>query len=370
MAQHRTWAEIYLDRAAHNFNSIRKQTGADVIAVIKADAYGHGAIPLARLYETLGARCFGVACVEEGVALREAGIRTPILLLGIVPEEDVREALAYNLTLAAYSTRFAKCVSEAAEELGIPAFLHIKVDTGMGRIGFSPDAVDEIIALKSLPGVALEGIFTHFAQGDEEPYTELQLARLNRLLKALEVGSVNLPVCHCANSAAVLHYKKAHGTYVRPGIILYGLEAEGSDLVPVMELKTRVCELRIVPAGETIGYGRTYTAPRETTVAVVPAGYADGVPRLLSNRASFLVHGKRAPIRGRVCMDMTMLDVTEIPDVQIGDEVTIFGKDLSADEQAKHAETISYELCCGVSKRVPRVYFPVNWDKPADDRIL
>lgn len=358
--QNRTWAEIHLDRAEHNFKEIQARTKADMIAVVKADAYGHGAVELAKLYETLGAKYLAVACVQEGIELREHGIKTPILILGTTAEEDLEQAVLQQLTLAVYSTESAHAVSKAAQRVGACARVHIKVDTGMSRLGFRFDAPEEIIQIASLPALELEGIFTHFADAENEDksFTETQLSRFEGMIKALEDAGISFNICHCANSAAVLHYKKAWMRYVRAGIILYGCGADdGMDLKPVMELKTRVCDLRTVLLGDTVSYGRTYTADCVRKLAVVPAGYADGIKRSLSGCGSFLVRGKAAPICGRVCMDMTMLDVTDIPEVTIGDEVTVFGAGASCDALAETAGTISYELLCGVSKRVPRIYF-------------
>lgn len=360
----RTWAEIHLDRAAHNFKEIARRTNSKVIAVVKADAYGHGAAELAQLYQSLGAAYLAVACVQEGTELRENGITAPILALGLVPEEEIAECIANEITLAVYSPTFARTVSRVAGELGKTARVHLKIDTGMSRIGFRFDAVDEMRDAARLPNLDLEGAFMHFADAEreEQRFSDLQFERFQTAIAELKAAGIDPEICHCANSAAVLHYKKAWTGYVRAGIILYGWQAGApvEFLQPVMEFKTRVLDLREIKVGDTVSYGRTYTAETPRRIAVVPAGYADGVSRALSGSGTFRVRGKAAPICGRVCMDMTMLDVTDIPGVELGDEVVIFGRDASADALASAAGTISYELCCNVSKRVPRIYFPAE----------
>ena len=357
----RTWAEIHLDRAAHNFKEIAHRTGSEVIAVVKADAYGHGAIPLARLYEELGAAYLAVACVQEGIELRENGITAPILILGLIPDEEIDVCIEHQLTMSLYSRTFADAVPKVAASNGKRACVHLKLDTGMSRIGFRFDAIDEILAAARLPQIDVEGAFMHFADAEREDqsFSDLQFERFETAVDQLRAEGLALKICHCANSAAVLHYKRAHLGFVRAGIILYGWQAGArvDFLQPVMEFKTRVLDLRTLQAGDTVSYGRTYTATTQRKIAVVPAGYADGVSRALSGCGTFRVRGVDVPICGRVCMDMTMLDVTDVPDVKIGDEVTIFGQDASADTLADKAGTISYELCCNVSKRVPRIYF-------------
>jgi len=359
--QSRTWAEIYLDRAVHNLNEIKRHTDREVIAVVKADAYGHGAVEMARLFESLHVSYLAVACVQEGAELRENGIEAPILVLGTTAPENVAEALMLDLTLAVHSPESAKTISELAHECGKTAKVHVKIDTGMSRIGFRFDAYEDVYAALNLPNLEAEGMFTHFADAEnpDQSFTDLQFARFENMVAQLKGCGITFKICHCANSAAVLNYKKAWLTHVRAGIILYGWGCENKklDLQPVMELKTRICDIRTIQSGDTVSYGRTYTAKEVRTIAVVPAGYADGVKRALSGCGQVLLNGIFVPICGRVCMDMTMIDVTEVPNVKIGDVVTIFGAGASADVLAKQADTISYELCCGVSKRVPRIYF-------------
>lgn len=359
--QSRTWAEIYLDRAEHNLNEIKRYTDCEVIAVVKADAYGHGAVEMARLFESLNVSHLAVACVQEGAELRENGIETPILVLGTIAPENVAEALALDLTLTVYSPESAKMISKVSQECGKTAKVHVKIDTGMSRIGFRFDAYEDVYTALNLPNLEAEGMFMHFADAENanQSFNDLQFERFENMVAQMKDCGITFKICHCANSAAVLNYKRAWLTHIRAGILLYGCgcENEEIDLRPVMELKTRICDIRTVFAGDTVSYGRTYTAVESRTMAVIPAGYADGIKRSLSGCGQVLLRGTFVPICGRVCMDMTMIDVTEVPNVKIGDVVTIFGTGASADVLAKQADTISYELCCGVSKRVPRIYF-------------
>ncbi len=358
--QSRTWAEIYLERAVHNLNEIKRHTNCEVIAVVKADAYGHGAVEMARLYEKCGVAYLAVACVQEGVELRENGISAPILVLGTTACENVEKALSLDLTLTIYSLESAQMISRIAQKCGANAKIHVKIDTGMSRLGFRFDAFEDVKAAVSLPNMEVEGIFMHFADADnaDQSFTDLQFKRFETMVSEMKQRGVAFKICHCANSAAVLNYKKAWLTHVRAGIILYGLSGgiDAIDLQPVMELKTRICDIHAIFPGDTVSYGRTHTANETAKIAVIPAGYADGVKRSLSGCGQVLLNQTFVPICGRVCMDMTMLDVTNVPDVKIGDVVTIFGMDASADLLAKQADTISYELICGVSKRVPRIY--------------
>ncbi len=359
--QSRTWAEIYLDRAVNNLNKIERYTEKQIIAVVKADAYGHGAVEMARLYEQCGVAYLAVACVQEGAELRENGISAPILVLGTTACENVEKALSLGLTLTIYSPEAAQMISQIAQKCDVTAKVHVKIDTGMSRLGFRFDAYEDVCSAISLPNLETEGMFMHFADADnaDQSFTELQFGRFENMLNELKRRGLTFKICHCANSAAVLNYKKAWLTHVRAGIILYGWGCENGeiDLQPVMELKTRVCDIHTVYPGDTVSYGRTYAAKEIGKIAVVPAGYADGVKRSLSGCGQVLLNQVFVPICGRVCMDMTMLDVTKVPNVKIGDVVTIFGMGASADSLAEQAGTISYELICGVSKRVPRIYF-------------
>lgn len=375
----RTWAEINLDAIAYNFHQIkgRLRPETKVCCVVKADAYGHGAELLAREYEELGADWFAVSNLEEAIQLRNAQIGLPILVLGYTPPELASELANMDVAQAILSREYGERLAACAREAGVTVRVHIKVDTGMGRIGFlyqdparDAGAVEDIAALYHLEGLDPEGIFTHFAVADEgnngRGYTLMQLDLFLKLIDHLEQRGMTFRLRHCSNSAAVLDYPDAQLDMVRPGIILYGLNPsseikEPLDLRPVMELKSIVSMLKPVEPQTSISYGRRFTTKKRTMVATVPVGYADGYPRHLYHRASVLVHGQRAKIIGRVCMDQLMVNVTDIPDVKEGDVVTLFGHDgdavLSVDELAKYNHTISYELVCLLSKRVPRIYY-------------
>ncbi|MGN0968300.1 MAG: alanine racemase, partial [Oscillospiraceae bacterium] len=356
----------------HNYRALRGMLprGCRFLGVVKANAYGHGAVPVAKKLEELGAEYLAVACLDEAVELRQAGITAPILLLGPTPAEFAGELLHYDLTQSVQDLSAAHALSEAAVRADKPLKIHIKADTGMSRLGFLCDenhtnaSVDEIAQVCALPGLKAEGIFTHFANADgDESYSMRQLTRFLDAVDKLAARSVKFEIRHCAASAAVLNYPCAHLDMVRPGIALYGHypdpSCEGLDgpgLLPVMTLKTRIVAVRELPAGTCISYGCTHTLVRDSRLAVLPVGYADGLERLLSNRAEMLVRGQRVPVLGRVCMDMCMVDVTNLPVVEVGDEVTVFGPELPLEEKADAVGTIQYELLCGVAPRVPRVY--------------
>ena len=371
-ATKRTWAEIDLSNLEHNYLALRGMLprGCRFLGVVKANAYGHGAIPVARKLVELGAEYLAVACLDEAVELRQAEITAPILILGPTLPDFADELLKYDLTQAVQDFDLAQALSRAAVNAGKTLKIHIKVDTGMSRLGFlcSEDAVDdsvaEIVKACSLPGLEHEGFFTHFANADgDEEYTMRQFTRFMDALDKLAALGVEFKIRHCAASAAVLNYPCTHLDMVRPGIAQYGHypdpSCEGLDgpgLIPLMTVKTRVIALRELQKGTCISYGCTHTLARDSRIAVLPIGYADGLERLLSNRGEVLVHGVRAPILGRVCMDLCMVDVTDISDVQIGDEVTVFGPELPLEEKADVVGTIQYEMLCGISRRVPRVY--------------
>ena len=363
---HRTWAEIDLAALAGNFAAIQKQCGQKIYAVIKADAYGHGAVESARVLRHCGAYGFAVSNVAEAEQLRLADIREPILILGYTPVEYASSLLKYDITQCVYSLEYARALNETAPG---KLCVHLKLDTGMGRIGFdcrSEDApslaeAKQVLCLEKLD---VEGVFMHFAAADtpaQQEFTLDQYRRFYNAVAALESGGHRFRVKHCRNSAAILTLPENAMDAARAGIILYGLTPSPDltlpeDFKPVMSLRSTVSMVKTVADGESVSYGRTYTAAGPRTIATVSAGYADGVPRLLSGKGSVLIHGKRAPITGRVCMDQFCVDVTDIENVKMGDTVTIFGPGLSVDEVAQAAGTINYEVVCGISKRVPRVY--------------
>ena len=378
------WAEIDLGAIAHNVRTLRRQTGADTrfMAVVKANAYGHGAVAVARQALSAGADWLGVARVEEGIALRQAGIEAPILVFGYTPPPAAEALLRHDLTATVYSFETARAYSETAVAADRTLRLHLKVDTGMGRLGLIPEVhnlsltgkavsgnpVFEAEAIAHLPGIALEGIYTHFAAADhaDKAYTLSQMEKFNDFLDHLHFAGLDIPIRHAANSAAVIDLPATHLDMVRCGIALYGLnpsdavDADRLALQPAMALKARVIQVKTVPAGFPVSYGMTYTTERPTVIATVAAGYADGLNRRLSNIGAMLVRGRRVPIAGRVCMDLTMLNAGDVPDIAAGDEAVIFGRqagsELSADEVARALGTINYEVVTAVGARVPRVY--------------
>lgn len=371
-ATKRTWAEINLANLEHNYRALRGMLprGCRFVGVVKANAYGHGAIPVAKKLEKLGAEYLAVACLDEAAELREAGITAPILMLGPTPTVFAEDLLKYNVTQAVQDLDSAIELSEAASKAGKSLKIHIKVDTGMSRLGFLCDeknadkATKEIVKVCSLPNLDAEGIFTHFANADgDEEYSMRQLVRFMDVVDKLAAENVKFEIRHCAASAAVLNYPCSHLDMVRPGIALYGhypdSSCEGLDgpgLLPVMTLKTRIVAVRELSAGTSISYGCTHTLKRDSRVAVLPIGYADGMERLLSNRTEMLLNDQRVPVLGRVCMDMCMVDVTDVPEASVGDIVTVFGPMIPLEEKADTVGTIQYEMLCGVSRRVPRVY--------------
>ena len=369
--QTRTWTEIDLSNLEHNYRALRAMLpqGCRFLGVVKADAYGHGAVPVARRLERLGAEYLAVACLDEASELRQAGITTPILILGYTPTERAEALLEQGLTQTVYDVEMAKALSQAAVAAGKTLKIHIKADTGMSRLGWLcggealESAVESIAQVCALPGLDAEGIYTHFANADgDEEYTMLQFTRFLDLLEALKGRGITFPIRHCAASAAVLNFPCTYLDMVRPGIALYGHypdpSCEGLDgpgLWPVMTLKTRVASVKTVPAGTPVSYGCTHVLDRETKLAALTIGYADGLPRLCSDKLEVLIHGQKAPIVGRICMDMCMVDVTGL-DVEPGDEVEMFGEHLPIENLADMAGTIQYELLCAVSPRVHRAY--------------
>ncbi len=367
----RTWVEINLDALECNFDAVREALPENmkILAVVKANAYGHGAIGVAKFLEDK-ADYLAVAATDEALELRKNGVNCPILILGHIPYGDYDNIVKFNITPTISDFYEAELLSEAAVKAGVTADFHIAVDTGMNRIGFalSPKSVESIKAINTLPNIKIEGIFSHFAAADmvDKAYTRKQVEKFDGFVKELSEIGVDAPIKHLYNSAAIADLEKKYDM-VRQGIILYGLkpsdEVEFNNInipQPVMSMKTRVVQVKTLSAGECISYGCTYTTEKETRVATLCAGYADGVTRVLSNNGEVLIRGKRAKIIGRVCMDQFMVDVTDIPDVEAGDTATIFGTDgdetISVDEIAKKANTINYEIICNINSRVTRVY--------------
>ncbi len=370
--KHRTWAEVDLGAIEHNFHVIQQYVGNDmpVMAIIKADAYGHGSIRVAERLAAAGAARFAVATVAEAIELREQGVKLPILILGYVGDEDARLIARYDISVPVYDMETAEVFSLAAQQEGSPIRVHYALDTGMTRIGFAArhleQTVQDILHVSTMPGLISEGMFTHFAVADSldgGEFTQQQLNEFRTVADALETAGLHIPVKHCANSGGVLQYKEGYFDMVRAGIILYGYNPDPSlpqvlDLRPAMTLKARVVQVRDVEPGRTVSYGRTYEVTHPIREAVISIGYADGYFRGGSGRAHVLADGKVAPVLGRVCMDMCMIEVPDGADVHRGDSVIVFGPDkITADDVAKAANTISYEVLCAVSSRVPRIYF-------------
>lgn len=369
----RVKAVISLDAVEQNFREMRKNIAEDtkMIAVVKADAYGHGAVPIAHLIEDHDYIWgFAAATAEEAVHLRQAGITKPILILGIVFDEYFPELVQYDIRPAVCEYDEAKKLSDEAVLQNKTVHIHIALDTGMTRIGYAdiPESVEEIKKIAELPNLEIEGMFTHFARADEYDRSPamVQLERYQDFSKRVEEAGVDIPLHHCSNSAGIIRVPEANLSIVRAGITIYGIypssevERDIVKLAPVMELKSHITYVKDVPAGAAISYGGTYVADKKRRVATIPVGYADGYPRQLSNKGWVLIHGKKAPILGRVCMDQFMADVTEIDNVKNGDEVTLLGRDgdefISIEEMGDLCGRFSYEFACDISPRVPRVY--------------
>lgn len=379
MADPNIWAEIDLGAIAHNVRELRRVTRPEALlmAVVKGDGYGHGAVAVARTALANGAAMLAVARLEEGVALRQAGFEAPILVFGRPFADQAGDLIRYHLIQSVVDLEDAEMLSGEARARGAAVAVHLKVDSGMGRLGLVPDprsagavpsAVARAAALAKLPGVRLEGVFTHFAAADSTDKTSArrQFEVFTAFLEALKRAGIEAGLRHAANSAAVIDLPHTHLDAVRPGIALYGLypspevDTTRVDLRPALSLKARVLQVKPLPAGAPVSYGMTWKAPRDTVIATVPAGYADGISRRLSNRGRMLVRGRSAPIAGRVCMDLTMLDVGAIAGVAPGDEVVIIGRQgdqmIGADEMAGLLDTINYEVVFTNSLRVPKVY--------------
>lgn len=366
-----TACTVDLDALRWNFRQVREKIGPEVrvLSVVKANAYGHGAREVAKALASAGSESFGVATLEEGVELRAAGIQSPILVLAGVYPEQLGELVEHRLTPTVCETETLKQLEKEAGRRDVTLNFHLKVDTGMGRIGLPSAEVQRWLPeMGQLEALKLEGLFSHFSQAEsvEGRYTQSQLKAFQLVLKRLRSAGYNPPWVHLANSAAVITLPSAHFTMVRPGLMLYGAYPSAAmasqvALKPVLSWKTRVLQLKRVPKGSSISYGQTFVTQRESSIATLPVGYADGYSRLLSNRGEVLIRGQRAPITGRVCMDLTMVDVTDVSGVTQGDEVVLLGAQgeatIAADEMARWAETISYEIFTSIGDRVPRIHY-------------
>lgn len=370
--QKRTWAEISLNNIRHNYEAIRAclPAGCRFLGVVKADAYGHGALPVAKLLQEAGADYLAVSCLDEALELRQGGIRMPILILGHTPHEYTETLIDNHITQTVSALAKAREYSAAAAALGKTLKVHIKLDTGMSRLGFLcagsyfEGGVDNVIRSCGLPNLEPEGIYTHFAVSDEpdpdsEAYTRAQFKLFCDVIEAVrERGGISFPIRHCANSGAVVRYPEMMLDMVRPGLLLYGYGDDSGrlGLRPCMRLVTTVSTIKFYEPGTSISYGRRYVTDKRTRMGVLAIGYADGLPRLISNKCSFAAKGGFAPQRGNICMDMCMADLSELPQVDVGSEVELFGPRCDIRQLSDAAQTIPYELLCSVSKRVPRVY--------------
>ncbi len=367
----RIYAKVNLDVIRDNLIALMKNTeeGTKVCAVLKTDGYGHGAVPIARAIRDI-VWGYAVATLDEALNLRLNQVREPILVLGYIPWNRFSEAVKEEIRVTVFEKEQAKRLSEAAQKLGKKAYVHIKVDTGMGRIGLFPDEKSKKVIkdISDLPFLQLEGIFTHMATADMKDKTaaQKQVRIFKEFINEMKKEGILFPICHCSNSAGIIEMKDAHMDMVRAGISLYGFypsEEVRKDLVslhPALELKSCVSYVKEVPADTPISYGGTYVTSKSEKIATIPVGYGDGYPRSLSNKGYVLIHGKKAPICGRVCMDQMMVNVTEIDGIKEGDEVTLIGQDggnkITVEELADLAGTFNYEFVCGLGKRVPRLY--------------
>jgi len=366
------WAEVDLDKLAYNMREIRRiSKSKNIIAVVKADGYGHGAVDIAPVLLQNGANGLAVAVISEAVELRRAGIEAPIMVLGFTPPNLIDNLLRYDIEQTVINYEFAKELSNMARKKNKIAKIHIAVDTGMGRIGFLPNdrSVDEIYKISQLSNIEIEGLFSHFSSADEgdKEYTKLQVERFNDFYNKLKNLNIKINNRHIGNSAAIIDLPETHFEAVRPGIILYGYYPSNEvvkqkiKLKPVMSLKSNIIHIKTLPPGEHISYGRRFKTERESVIATLPVGYADGYTRLLFGKARVIVNGKFAPVVGTICMDQCMIDVTSIDGVELGNEVILIGEDdhnnkFTADNVAELLGTINYEIVCAINKRVPRVY--------------
>lgn len=374
MTEHnRVCAEIDLDAIAYNMEQMKKRIGdhARLIAVVKADGYGHGAVPVAKMFEACSyVWGYAVACLEEATELREQGIHKPILVLGCVFPDQFEEMIRYDVRPAVYMESMAELISQEAVRQGKDAFIHIKIDTGMGRIGFpvTEESADAVERISRLPGIRIEGMFTHFAKADErdKTYTFLQHDRFMRMKELVEKRQVPVRYFDCDNSAGIIDFPDMKHDLARAGIAMYGMypsdevDQKAVDLRPALSLVSHVSFVKEVEAGTPISYGGTFVSDRPMRVATIPVGYGDGYPRSLSNKGYVLIHGKRARILGRVCMDQFMADVTDIPETAFMDRVVLVGRDgdeeITVDELADLSGRFNYEFVCCLGKRIPRIY--------------
>lgn len=363
-----TWAEVDLKAIEYNYKQVRRFVGKDIsiMAVVKANAYGHGTVEVSSVLEKIGVNYLGVATMDEAVRLRDHGIKTPVLVLGSVLPGEVRVAIEKDITLTICSAELLQAtVKETAN--GPKARVHIKIDTGMGRIGiWHEEALDFIKKVAQEKNITLEGIYTHFSSaGRDDFFTTYQIEAFEKLLSDVEKAWIKIPLRHASNSIATVDIKRSHLNLVRPGLIIYGMYPKHTfprliKLKPALALKTKIVYMKDTPPGRSISYGRTYITQKHTRIATLPIGYADGYSRNLSNKADVIVRGQRAPVVGKVTMDQVMIDVGHIKGARVGDEVVLIGRqgreEIRTEKLARVAGTIAYEVVCSISNRVPRVY--------------
>jgi alanine racemase len=379
----RTWAEIDLDALRHNVKEIRKQIrkSTRLLAVIKADAYGHGAVGIVQELLNCGVTDFAVASVNEAVQLRQAGIQGNLLILGYTPDENLFQVVKAGVQQTVYSLSQAKRLQEIAMAQGRTIGIHLKVDTGMHRLGFADndESAEAIDMISQMSNLSIEGIFSHFAGADQEDLTgaKKQLNRFHRFLKRLDEKTISIPLRHMANSGAIVTMKEAEFDMVRPGLLLFGhfpsdvCRLPDLNLRPVMTVKSRIAHLQIVESGEGVSYGPSYRAESPVRIATVPIGYADGFSRILSNKPlGLMIHGEIAPLVGNICMDYCMVDVSQIAEAAVGDEVIIYGKEHPVEQFAEAMGTINYEVLCLLHKRIPRVYIKSGETIEIQDSLL
>ncbi len=372
----RSWAEISLDNLEHNYKVLRSKVPADCrfMGVVKADAYGHGAVPVSRRLVELGADYLAVSNIEEAIQLRQAGIRGPILILGYTPVKHAEDLAKAGLRQEVHSLDYARALNEALKGLKRRLRIHLKLDTGMSRLGFfaynCERTLEELKEIASMEQLIIEGVFTHFPVADTmdwpaKNFTQTQFERFQAMLSAMEGAGIKPEIRHCSNSGASIQYPQYAMDMIRPGIATYGVlpseDLRGLiDLKPVMSLRSTIFQIRDFEPNITVSYGRTYATEDPTRIAVVGIGYADGLQRSFSGNISFLLHGKRVPQIGRICMDMCMVDITRVEDAKVGDEVTIFGTDgedaIEVSSLSSRLRTIPYEILCDINKRIPRIY--------------
>lgn len=378
-AGERAWAEIDLDAIKNNIRNIREYVKPDakILCAVKADGYGHGYLQVARTLLDNGADWLAVACIDEAVQLRRCGIKCPILILGHVTEQESETVVKEEITPACFSYELAVSLSRAATKLGIRAKIHVKLDTGMGRVGLrytedesiNQETIDTILKMAVLPGLDIDGIFTHFSSADEgagDDYTKMQYRRFRDACDRLKANGLEIPLRHCCNSAALIRFPEMHMDMVRPGVILYGIKPSVTmdcgrlHLKPAMQFKAKITHIKEVEPGVCVSYGRKFETKKTTKIATLPVGYADGYSRLLSGKSQVIAGGKICDVIGNICMDQCMIDVSSVNNISVGDDVILFGRDkdmeISVESLAEKMGTINYEILCIIGKRIPRIY--------------